>query len=142
MTTKLLTLDRFNWERFLGVELLPEQHAFVPSVLFSLAQARFEVLYPFGLEVDDQAVGFVMYGNFGGIYWINRLLIDHKFQRKGYGYQALCLLIAHLRQFPDCRDIRTSYGNDNFQAQSLFAKLGFQAIGGLDDGETVAQLNC
>jgi diamine N-acetyltransferase len=125
---KLVPLDRYNWELCLRIQIKDAQKAFVPSIEYSLAQAFFEKLTPYGLMYDTQMVGFLMYGQFGGVCWINRIVIDHRFQGKGLGKVALDQLIHQLRRKMSCREIRTSYAKDNTVAAQLFRSAGFRPI--------------
>lgn len=136
----LTPLNRFNWESYLTIQVQSTQENFVPSVLYSLAQAKFENLFPLGITLDNEIVGFLMYGNFSGIFWINRILIDKKFQRKGIGKAALRQLIAQFRQNPQCKEIRTSFVAENIAARKLFTDLGFIPINEDMEGEIVAKL--
>jgi diamine N-acetyltransferase len=139
MEVQIIPLDRFNWEDYLHLRLRPEQEGYVPGVLYSLAQARFEALTPYGIRAGGEAAGFLMYGDFGGICWISRLLVDRDFQRRGVGREALRQLLALLRRRPACREVRTSYAADNSAAERLFASMGFEPLGEPVDGEIVAR---
>jgi diamine N-acetyltransferase len=136
----LTPLNRFNWESYLEIQIHAAQENFVPSILFSLAQAKFENLFPLGIQLDNQIVGFVMYGNFSGIFWINRIIIDKRFQRKGIGKDAIRQLIAQFHQNPQCKEIRTSFIAENIAARKLFTELGFSPINEGTDGEIIAKL--
>ena len=137
--TRIIPLDRYNWESCLKVKLTPEQESYLPSVLYSLAQAKFENLNPLGIVYKDQMVGFLMYGIFGGICWINRIMIDQDYQRLGIGSNALRQLIYELRQKYHCREIRASYAKNNHSANLFFAQMGFQPINEALDDETVVR---
>jgi len=136
----LTPLNRFNWESYLEIQIHAAQENFVPSILFSLAQAKFENLFPLGIKLDNQIVGFVMYGNFSGIFWINRIIIDKRFQRKGIAKAALRQLITQFHQNPQCKEIRTSFIVENIAARKLFTELGFSPINEGVDGEIIAKL--
>ncbi|RMG59638.1 MAG: GNAT family N-acetyltransferase [Bacteroidetes bacterium] len=124
----LEALDRYNWELCLDLRLSPEQEAFVPSVLYSLAQSRFEQLTPYGIRAGGHMVGFIMYGTFGQICWINRVLVDHAHQGKGIGQSAVRQLIALLQRQHSCREIRTSHAAENAAAAAFFGGLGFVPV--------------
>ncbi|MEM6263540.1 MAG: GNAT family N-acetyltransferase [Bacteroidota bacterium] len=131
---RLVPLDRYNWEQVLEVKITPEQERFTPSILYSLAQARFENLQAFGVEYADQIVGMVMYGEFSGLCWISRVFIDHEFQRKGIGSKAVKLLVEQLQGSIRCKEIRSSYDPLNLAAAGLYKSLGFQEMeNGLED---------
>lgn len=134
-------LDRYNWEACLNISLTPEQEAYVPSVLYSLAQARFEDLTPYGIRRDQEMVGLLMYGRFSaGLCWINRVMVDHAHQGLGVGRRAVELLLRELQRRRHCAEIRTSYAPENVVAAHFFAKLGFEPLDAPLAGEIVAQL--
>jgi diamine N-acetyltransferase len=135
----LLLLDRFTWEATLDLRLSEAQQAFVPSVLYSLAQAKFEALTPYGILAGEKMVGLLMYGNFGGICWINRVMIDERYQRQGIGREAVQELVARLQKRPDCAEIRTSYSLDNAAAAAFFQALGFVPLDSPLPDEVVAR---
>lgn len=132
-------LTRFTWEKAADLELHPYQEDFLPSNLHSMAQARFENLTPMGIFSGNEMVGFLMYGNFGGVCWINRIMVDKNHQEKGYGRKALRLLLRHLRSLPTCREIRTSFVRANALAEYFFGSMGFFQKGKAVDGEIVMQ---
>ncbi|WNJ16101.1 GNAT family N-acetyltransferase [Pontibacter sp. G13] len=138
--TRIEPLDRYNWELVLDVSIDDQQAQFVPPVLYTLAQAQFEQLKLFGIRHAGQMVGMITYGNFGGICWINRILIDVKFQRQGIGRAALEMLLAQLQGHPACHEIRTSYAKQNYAASQFFRQMGFVPIEPTLDHEVVAKL--
>jgi hypothetical protein len=76
----LEVLNRFNWDQVLSVEIKPEQLAFVPSVLYSLAQAAFENQDAWGVRLEDEMVGLILVGKVGSMSWISRIYIDQEYQ--------------------------------------------------------------
>ena len=99
--------------------------------MYSLAQSKFENLHPLGIFENDTLVGFLMYGEFDGRCWINRVMIDKDFQEQGIGKAALRQLLDLLRRNPKCREIRTSFARQNALAEYFFRSAGFEL---LDDG--------
>jgi len=136
-STKIIPLDRYNWELCMNVRLSPEQEVFTPSVLYSLAQAKFENLNPYGIEYKAKMVGMMMYGDFGGICWISRILVDIDYQRMGIGSNALRQLIGLLQRRMSCKEIRTSYAKGNYGASHFFKGMGFEALEDALNEETV-----
>lgn len=125
----IVPLNRWNWEKYLSIKVESSQEEFIPSVLFSIAQSKFENLIPCGINQDDTVVGFMMYGDLGGIIWINRIMIDVAFQRKGIAKECLVLLLNQIRRtYFSQIEIRTSYARKNLAAKALFESLGFEAI--------------
>ena len=56
-------------------------------------------------------------------------MIDARFQRNGFGRDTLEAVVRRLRERPDCRLIRTSYGHDNLAASRLCELAGFEPAG-------------
>ncbi|MEL6589252.1 MAG: GNAT family N-acetyltransferase [Bacteroidota bacterium] len=137
----LVPLDRYNWELALEIRLSPEQERFLPSVLYSLAQAKFEDLHPYGILHEEKMIGFLMYGEFGGICWLNRIMIDHEYQHQGIGHSAMQQILAQLRRKMRCKEIRTSYSRHNYNADRFFTGLGFEPIDSDIGDEVVAVFN-
>ena len=137
--TQIVPLDRYNWELCLDIKLSEAQEDFIPSVLYSLAQAKFEDLAPYGIFHHGKIAGFLMYGEFAGICWINRIMIDIDFQGQGIGSAALQQLIAQLKRKMSCREIRTSYSVENIAADRFFRAHGFVPSEAVT-GEIVARL--
>lgn len=139
--TQIVPLDRYNWESCLNISLTPDQEQFLPSVLYSLAQANFENLHPYGIVYREKMVGFMMYGEFTGICWINRIMIDQEYQRQGIGHAAMRQLIEKLWSKRTCKEIRTSYSRHNYIVDQFFKSLGFVGGAEMEGEEIVATLN-
>lgn len=132
---KLELLDRFNWDQTLDITLQPEQLAFVPSVMYSLAQSAFEKQDAYGVRLDDAMVGLVLVGKVGSMSWITRIYVDAEYQGLGIGTEALTQLISNLKLRSS--EIRTSYARGNGAAEALFQKLGFYPLPEVLDEEIV-----
>lgn len=137
-------IDRKNFWDVIDLKVAEEQKNFVASNLFSLAQAK---AYPecicLAIYVDEVLVGFVMYclDEDDHEYWIYRLMIDEKFQGKGYGKEAMKKLIAHIQEDTRHNVIYLSFEPENNLAKDLYEKLGFKPDGRVIDGEIVYCLN-
>ena len=73
-------------------------------------------------------------------YCIWRFMIDKKYQRKGYGSQAIKLAIDFIMTWPNgkAKYCYLSYEPKNELAKKMYQKLGFVENGQEDDGEIVA----
>ncbi|MGN7416037.1 GNAT family N-acetyltransferase [Paenibacillus sp. SAF-068] len=103
-----------------------------------------EYYQPAGLYWNDMLVGFAMYGYFPpiedmqGRVWLDRFLIDEKFQGKGLGKKLLCVLIQHLFSLYRCNEIYLSLYEHNREALQLYQQFDFKFNGELDfNGEMV-----
>ena len=141
--------------------IFESQYPFVADNEESLAEAYLAVTseasyaYPFAVYDDDTLVGFVMLGyNESGIegpdapaslknnYSLWRLMIDKRYQRQGFGREAVRLALEFVRTWPHgkAEACVTSYNPENEVARKLYASFGFAENGEMDDDEIVALL--
>ena len=131
-----------NYRKIVNLKVTKKQNEFVAPNLWSLAHAYIGIAngmeaFPFGVYLEDKPIGFVMVGYngweegepefFKKTYFIWRLMIDKKYQGRGYGKEALRLALEFVRTFP-CgpSDIcRLSYEPTNEVAKKLYASFGF-----------------
>lgn len=140
---KLINITRENWLEIVilttnqdGKATISEE--FVASNAVSIVQSVFEEGWIIkGIQVDDALVGFTMYGfpTEHNHYDICRFMIDRNYQGKGYGGQALQLIINELKTNDDCQNIYLSTEPDNERAIKLYESFGFQQTGKVIEGE-------
>ena len=140
----LRKIDEYNFAKVIRLEVDKEQEDFVASNSFSLSQAYvMPECRPLAVYNGMTPVGFVMYAldRDDGEYWIYRLMIDKARQRKGYGREAMRLLIEHIKkEAPDRRVIYISFEPHNEGAKHLYTSLGFVPDNREVDGEIVYRL--
>ena len=127
-----------------ALTLFPDQKGFIESVAECLQEADEEERWqPYGIYDDKTLIGFTMYGclseaSWGTRVWMDRLLIDRRFQGKGYGKAAVDALKERLFHEYDTDKIYLSVYDYNPHAVSLYKKAGFEYTGELDTkGEKV-----
>ncbi|GAV11855.1 N-acetyltransferase [Paenibacillus sp. NAIST15-1] len=139
----LKEIDRSNFFDVIKLSVADEQSDFVATNLFSLAQAKaFPECVCLAIYHDEVLVGFTMYciDEEDHEYWIYRLMIDTKYQSKGYGKAAMQLLIERIKEDIQHRVIYISFEPENTWAKQLYGKLGFEEDGRVIDGEIVYKL--
>ncbi|MBS4201011.1 GNAT family N-acetyltransferase [Bacillus sp. FJAT-49732] len=129
-TLTLKPIDRTNWELACQLNVKEDQHSFIASNLYSIAEAQFyHDRYVKGIYLNDKMVGFAMYGidEDDGNYWIYRLMIDQAFQSKGLGIQAIQLVIGEIKQINSkgIPVIIIGYNPENRAAKRVYQKAGF-----------------
>lgn len=140
-----------NWEALIELKVHDNQKNFVASNLYSIAQSKFGDeyeghwdLFPFGIYDEAQPVGFLMYAlNFehpAHQAFIQRLMVDEKFQGKGYGKFGMHWMLDFFRADKRIKTVGISYEPHNEVARKLYASLGFVETGKLVDNETEAML--
>ena len=126
-----------------SLTLFPEQAGFIENVSECLREAdELELWRPVGIYDGNVLIGFAMYGYFPepipGKLWLDRLLIDQKYQGRGYGKQAVLALLGRLYQEYPSDVVYLSVYEDNFNAIRLYRQIGFQFNGEHDvKGESV-----
>lgn len=136
-------IDRHNFFDVIDLKVGDEQKSFVAPNVFSLAQAKaFPECVCLAICQDEVLVGFTMYclDADDNEYWIYRLMIDAKYQAKGYGKAAMVKLIDRIKQDKEHKMIYLSFEPENVLARQLYEKLGFKADGRVVDGEVVYKL--
>lgn len=141
----LKTITKDNWIKAISLKVREDQVKFVASNAVSLAQLNFlENFHAKGIYYGEEMVGFTLYGldEDDHEYWIYRMMIDQKHQGKGYGKEAVQLVIEDIRTLkePHHQTITLSYEPDNEHAKRIYEKMSFQEIDGLViEGEQVAR---
>jgi len=141
----LKTITKDNWVDAISLRVREDQVKFVASNAVSLAQLNFlENFHAKGIYHDDKMIGFSLYGmdEDDHEYWIYRMMIDQNHQGKGYGKEAVKLVIDDIRNKKEDRHktITLSYEPTNEHAKRVYEKMGFQEIDGLIiGGEQVAR---
>ena len=143
-TVTLCDLTSKNWYECVKLSVREDQKGFVATNAFSIAEAHFSPeLVTQAIYAGESMVGFTMYGRDpdSGKVWIIRLMVDQRYQGKGYGRAAMVQVIDRLRQLPECGQIFISYEPENEVAERLYNSLGFNATGEFIEGEKVSCLS-
>jgi len=143
----LKRIDESNFIECFQLELDEGQDKFVSHPIRSLAQAYvfYNQCTPFGIFVGDTMVGYVMviYDNDEKTYNIWHMMIDKKYQRKGFGFSAvnLCLEYIRTKPFGESDSVILSCNMDNPRAIGIYQKHGFVATGECDEDEIIMKLS-
>jgi len=158
----MIHLEKVNgrnvWE-LLRLRVAEAQQGFVAPNDASIIEAYVALAggghaFPFGIYEGDAPVGFLMVGFGTDESWENppaiaennynlwRLMIDERYQRRGYGREALRLALDFIRTRP-CGPAEycfLSYEPENAAARALYSSFGFRENGEMDGDEVVAAL--
>jgi diamine N-acetyltransferase len=127
-----------------ALEVAPEQRGFVARNAESIAQAHFEPKAWFrAVYAEETPVGFVMLYDDPGAeeYFLWRFMIAAEHQGKGYGREALDLVVEHVRSRPGAKELRSSYVPGDGSPGPFYLRYGFVETGEVDDGERVIRLD-
>ncbi len=119
------------------------QNRFVAPNAVSIAQAYFSRTAWFrAIYADDTPVGFLMLdkNTEKQEYFLWRLMIDERYQRMGFGYKAMELLIEYVKRLPGATEFLTSCVPGDGSPEGFYNKLGFTRTGEMDGAEVVMRL--
>jgi len=152
MSLSIRPVTKDNWLTLARLKVSEDQANFVAPNIYSIAEAQFGEdseqghwdSYPFGIYDDETPVGFLMYEfNFDSPKmqgFVVRLMVDEKFQGKGYGKFGVEKMIEIFRAEERVKVAGTSYEPENEAARKLYATYGFEETGEIWQGETLALL--
>ncbi|ACQ54522.1 GNAT family N-acetyltransferase [Clostridium botulinum] len=130
-----------NWRSIVALKVNENQQNFIESNAYSLAEWKFVPdFHPKAIYDNNKLIGFAMYGYFEKEtrLWLDRFMIDYKYQNKGYGKSSLELLISVMINEYKCNKIYLSIFKDNIEAIKLYEKFGFEFNGEFDEnGELI-----
>ena len=125
----------------------PEEENFVAANAYSLAQAWLyrdnNDVYPFAIYDDDNPVGFMMLDEDLEerclIIW--RIMFPEKNTGKGYGTEAVELIVRLARESGKYDFMILDCAPENYRARHVYEKVGFKATGEIEHGEEIFRLN-
>ena len=162
----MLHLEKIDYKNvwdIVNLKVARSQKGFVADNVISIVQAYSvqgspTFAFPFGIYNGKRAVGFLMVGyNEAAIYdsfedepaeilknnySIWRLMIDKRYQKRGFGREAIGLALDFIRTWPcgKAEYCSLSYEPENEVAANLYHSLGFKENGETDGDEIVAVL--
>lgn len=143
-----------NRDEVLALRVAPGQEGFVggATVAAALEDAeRFPEAKPWyrAIYADDEPVGFLMLswdvepvpGEIIGPWYLWKLLIDERHQRRGYGAAAV-REVAEIVREEGASELLTSYVIGDGEPWPFYERLGFLPTGELDaEGEVILRLD-
>jgi len=149
-SVQLREISDANRDAIIALGVAPGQELFVASVAESLDEARstpegnpwYRAIY-----AGDEPVGFVMLSwavtpspGIIGPWFLWRLLIDQRHQRRGIGRAALEQVVDLIRA-NGATELLTSYQPGNGEPWPFYERFGFRPTGAIEDGEFVLSLD-
>jgi len=132
MNITLKEISAENWVQAVKLKVKDDQESFVASNAVSIAQSKFHTfLECYGFYNDETMVGFAAFGRNpeDDNIWIARYMIDQNFQGKGFGKEALQVLLSFMKEKYSCSEIYLDVAEENTLATNLYVKAGFKKTG-------------
>ncbi|MBQ4579556.1 MAG: GNAT family N-acetyltransferase [Clostridia bacterium] len=138
---ELRAITEENFVDAFNLRLASGQERFVSHPIRSLAQAYVyrDQCQPFGIYAAGKMIGYVMviYDYDVPEYDIWHMMIDKEEQGRGYGSEALDLVIEYImtKPFGDSSRVALTCNKLNSIARKLYENKGFSATGNEDEEE-------
>ncbi|MBO4837880.1 MAG: GNAT family N-acetyltransferase [Lachnospiraceae bacterium] len=119
-----------------GMPSLCEEY--VASNALSIVQSVYEDGWVIkAIEHDGELIGFTMFGwsEEEEFYELCRIMIDRRYQNKGYGTQAIRMILQEMKARFGCREVYLSTDPENERGKHVYEKIGFRSEHELLDGE-------
>jgi diamine N-acetyltransferase len=143
LTVSLREVTADNVRAICELELGPGQRKYVAPAAYSVAEFHYE---PTGwmraIYDGEELVGLVLLSldPEARDYWLWRLLIAAPRQGKGYGRDAMRLVIDHVKTQPGATELLTSYVPGEGDPSGFYRTLGFEETGMVEHREKVLRL--
>lgn len=140
MCINIRTIDENNWEECANLEVEESQKSFIASNLHALAESKFlagmEVL---GIYKGNTMVGFAAYVlDEEGDMNLYKLMVDKKYQGKGYGKEALNKVMDIVKKAAVNKEVWLSIHPKNTAAKNLYLNYGFKVtLTGLEEEDEI-----
>lgn len=139
----LRDITEYNLIEVMKLDVHPAQKKCVAPNSVSIAQAHYSKTAWFkGIYLKEQPVGFVMLdlNEEKPEYFLWRFMIDQNFQGKGYGKEAMEMIIDYVQTLPNAKELLTSCVPGEEGPEAFYQKLGFLPTGEMADDEIVLRL--
>jgi len=143
VTVTLRAITKETVRDVIRLDVTEDQKQFVAPNSVSIAQAHFEPKGWFrAVYAGDEPVGFVMVYEDPDKpeYYLWRFMIDHRHQGKGYGRDALALVVERVRGLPNAATLLTSYVPGEGSPGGFYHRMGFVDTGEVEGDELVTAL--
>jgi len=127
-----------NWRQIVALNVAESQSEFIEKNEISLLESFYDMKHNwkcYGLFKGEVAVGFVMIGAENkeeGYIWLDRFMIDCRYQGRGLGSAFLKKIIDYIAGNYDVREIVLSVTKDNPEAKAFYIRNGFINTGLVD----------
>ena len=145
---ELTDLSEDNMKQCFNLKVASNQMQYIASNedSWKAAKENEKTARPFAIYCDGKMIGFTMfafdeaYEDPDDRYWLWRFMIDENLQGKGYGTEALKVIIQYFKDH-GANNIRLSTKETNTHALSMYRKAGFHDTGEMNDEEIVLQMD-
>jgi diamine N-acetyltransferase len=140
----LVPITKENYRDCMSLKVSDSQTHLVASNAKSLAEAYvyYDIARPYAIYNDEMMVGFLLLRDLYDLrcYYLSQFMIDERYQRKGFGKQAMVVLIDMLKREKRFPKIGLCYIEGEKRAKNLYEGLGFKPTGEVEANEILMEL--
>lgn len=136
---KLLEVNEENWLDVISLDVSEEQQRFLDRPIGIVARGyiyRSCNAKVFGIYNDEQAIGIALVKDMDeepACYDLQQFMIDKRFQNKGYGTEALRLILSLLSKEGKYSQVEVCVNKSDAAALRVYEKIGFEDTGYIDE---------
>lgn len=136
---KLFEVDDSNWLEIAALSVSENQKMFLDSAIGIVARGyayRSCNARVIGIADDEQIVGVALVKDmdeYPACYDLQQFMIDKRFQNKGYGTEALRLILLRLQEEGRYADVEVCVNKADTPALKMYEKLDFSDTGYVDE---------
>ena len=136
---QLLDVNDQNWLDVAALRVSESQKMFLDRTTGILARGyayRSCNARVIGIANDEQMIGVALVKNLDeepACYDLQQFMIDQRFQNKGYGTEALRLILSQLRKEGRYARVEVCVNKEDMPALKMYRKLGFSDTGYIDE---------
>ncbi|MFD2176026.1 GNAT family N-acetyltransferase [Veronia pacifica] len=147
MDVNLREITKDIWFEMLDVEITKEQENYVALPSEAIAASKFYDYYVNrGVYLEDKPIGFIQYypnhenGKPSEIF-IDQLLIDVSFQGRGYGSEAIKIVLEEIKQLEGFKSISICHVEGHDAMKKFFEQFNFTVVEQDEFDETIMELH-
>ena len=136
---KLFDVTEQNWLRIVTLSVEEHQKKFLDSAVGIIARGyayRSCNAKVIGIANDEQIIGVSLVKDLDeepACYDLQQFMIDKHFQNKGYGTEAIRLILSQLHKEGKYACVEVCVNKENEAALKMYEKLGFTDTGYIDE---------
>ncbi len=136
---KLFDIDEQNWLEIVSLSVNEEQKKFLDKPIGILARGyiyRSNNAKVYGISNDENIIGVALVKDLDeepACYDLQQFMIDRHFQNKGYGTEALRLILTLLSKEGKYGQVEVCVNKSNTAALRMYKKVGFVDTGYIDE---------
>ena len=136
---RLFDVNEQNWLDVFSLSVNEEQKKFLASPVGIVARGyvyRSCNARVYGISNDEHMIGIALVKDMDeepACYDLQQFMIDRRFQNKGYGTEALCLILSLLSKERKYDQVEVCVHRNNAAALWMYKKAGFEDTGYIDE---------